>query len=108
MCTVSLHFITDEHGKPLGQARNDRFGGPMFDKSEVEERIRRAQRAILNPNTLSMRFLEGPDEDPMGRELTFSMNSICLQISGSDVADLSFCDLPGMMTRLTRVSRIRD
>ncbi|PSR80080.1 hypothetical protein PHLCEN_2v6810 [Hermanssonia centrifuga] len=97
MCTVSLHFITDEHGKPLGQARNDRFGGPMFDKSEVEERIRRAQRAILNPNTLSMRFLEGPDEDPIGRELTFSMNSICLQISGSDVADLSFCDLPGMI-----------
>ncbi|THG94608.1 hypothetical protein EW026_g6893 [Hermanssonia centrifuga] len=69
----------------------------MFDKSEVEERIRRAQRAILNPNTLSMRFLEGPDEDPIGRELTFSMNSICLQISGSDVADLSFCDLPGMI-----------
>lgn len=28
-------------------------------------------------------------------ELTFSTDYVSLQISGPDVADLSFCDLPG-------------
>jgi hypothetical protein len=67
----------------------------MYDKAHVEERIRRAQRAILNPSTPSSKFLNGQDEDPESRELTFSTNCVSLQITGRDVADLSFCDLPG-------------
>jgi hypothetical protein len=61
----------------------------------VEERIRRAQRAVLNPSEEPHLFLEGPDVDPLQRQLTFSSNCVSLQISGSDVADLSFVDLPG-------------
>ena len=49
-CIVSLRFITDEL---LGQARNEVFGSVIYDKSEVEERIRRAQRAILNPKKIA-------------------------------------------------------
>lgn len=67
----------------------------IHDKDDVEERIRRAQRAILNPGTLIRDFLDGHDEDPIGRELSFSKNCVCLEISGPDVADLSFVDLPG-------------
>lgn len=93
---MSLRFTTDEHGKGLGQARNEQFGGIIYDKSDVEERIRRAQRAILNPSTPSRQFLGGADEDPTLREVMFSSNCISLQIKGSDVADLSFCDLPGV------------
>ncbi|KAH8088967.1 P-loop containing nucleoside triphosphate hydrolase protein [Cristinia sonorae] len=96
-CLVSLRFITDARGQPLGQIRNEPFGEAIFDKDLVEERIRRAQRAILNPNTASREFLNGPDEDPTDRDLTFSMNCVSLQISGPDVADLSFCDLPGLI-----------
>ena len=48
-CIVSLRFITDAQGQLLGQARNDVFGSVIYDQSEVEDRIRRAQRAILNP-----------------------------------------------------------
>ncbi|THH15705.1 hypothetical protein EUX98_g9424 [Antrodiella citrinella] len=96
-CVVSLRFITDANGKPLGQIRNETFGEPIFDKELVEERIRRAQRAILNPSTSSRQFLEGVDEDPVDRDLTFSINCVSLQISGNDVADLSFCDLPGLI-----------
>jgi hypothetical protein len=92
---VFLHFTTDAKGQPLGQARNDPFGDVIYDKAEVEERIRRAQRAILNPSTPYHRFLENEDEDPWTRELTFSTNCVSLQISGRDVADLSFVDLPG-------------
>lgn len=94
-CTVSLRFTTDGRGQALGQARNEAFGEVIYDKAHVEERIRRAQRAILNPSTPSHEFLDGSDEDPAVREIRFSSNCISLQISGNDVADLSFCDLPG-------------
>lgn len=96
-CIISLRFITDAKGQPLNQIRNELFGPTIFDKSQVEERIRRAQRAILNPSTPYRRFFEGEDEDPDGHELTFSSNCVSLQISGKDVADLSFCDLPGTL-----------
>lgn len=92
---MSLRFTADARGKALGQAKNEQFGEVIYDKVQVEERIRRAQRAILNPSTPSHQFLEGPDEDPDAGEVTFSSNCISLQISGNDVADLSFCDLPG-------------
>lgn len=62
----------------------------------MEERIRRAQRAILNPDTHFQSFLDGDDEDPKERQLTFSKNTVCLEVSSEDVADLSFVDLPGM------------
>jgi len=91
---VSLRFIQDVNGQTLGQARNETFGDVITDKAEVEERIRRAQRAILNPSKPAKNFLQGDDGDE-GAELTFSVNCVSLQISGPDVADLSFCDLPG-------------
>jgi hypothetical protein len=93
---VSLRFTTDDTGQPLGQARNESFGPTIYNKIEVEERIRRAQRAILNPGTPYRQFLEGEDEDPKERQLTFSTNCVSLQINGAGVADLSFCDLPGV------------
>jgi hypothetical protein len=59
---------------------------------------------ILNPSIDSRRFLEGDDDDPPERQLTFSSNCICLEISGNDVADLSFCDLPGKLFSFTLAS----
>jgi hypothetical protein len=86
----------------LGQARNDPFGPIIYDKSKVEERIRRAQLAILNPKVAPASFLEDAAGDRTGVEsqLSFSLNAVTLQISGPDVADLSFCDLPGVFCRL--------
>ncbi|KAI0740579.1 P-loop containing nucleoside triphosphate hydrolase protein [Earliella scabrosa] len=95
-CVVSLHIVIDRDGKPLGHPRHEQFGDVIMDKDEVEDRIRRAQRAILNPSTDPKRFLED-DEDVLQRELTFSTNTVSLQISGPDVQDLSFCDLPGLI-----------
>lgn len=94
-CIVSLRFITDSDGQLLGQARNQVFGGIIYDKAQVEERIRRAQRAILNPKEPAKHFLEDKDKDRHRSELSFSSNCVSLQVSGPDVADLSFCDLPG-------------
>ena len=96
-CVVSLRFITDAQGQLLGQARNEVFGPVIHSQSEVEERIRRAQRAILNPKKSPKDFLEKEDEDVLVSELNFSNNCVSLQISGPEVADLSFCDLPGTL-----------
>ena len=95
-CTVSLRLTVDANGLPLGQARTEKFGDVIFDKAQVEERIRRAQRAILNQGTPARVFLTMLEPE---KEITdgFSANCITLHISGPDVADLSFCDLPGML-----------
>ncbi|KAF9476669.1 hypothetical protein BDN70DRAFT_950426, partial [Pholiota conissans] len=99
-CIVSLHFTTDSDGQPLGQARNERFGPIIYDKNEIEERIRRAQLAILTPKTSAKKFLSG-DTNKRSTQLSFSLNAVTLQISGPDVADLSFCDLPGLIASVS-------
>ena len=91
---VSLHIVT-EHGSTLSQPRKVNFGDPIYDKTLVTERIRRAQCAILNPDTPVTYFLEAPIDVLEERQLSFSSNSVCLEISGRDVEDLSFVDLPG-------------
>lgn len=89
---MSLRLHTDKHGQPT-PVRTVAFGAPISDPAEVAERIRRAQRAILNPSAKPKGFLNGDDE--AAPEITFSRNCVSLEISGPDVVDLSFVDLPG-------------
>jgi GTP-binding protein EngB required for normal cell division len=108
-CVVSLRFITDTTGQPLGQPRIDRFGETIFDSSLVEERVRRGQRAILNPTITSKTFLTGDDDDFFDdATLTFSTNSVILEISGPEVEDLAFCDLPGIIATASSTSKSSD
>ncbi len=73
----------------------------MTEKSDVTERIRRAQRAILTPSEPPDVFLSGADT---ATELSFSANRIVLNITGHDVTDLNFIDLPGLcLDKLLRV-----
>ncbi|KAJ3812204.1 P-loop containing nucleoside triphosphate hydrolase protein [Lentinula aff. lateritia] len=106
-CVVSIRTITDSTGQHLGQARNEHFGEVIYNKAEVEDRIRRAQRAILNPHIPRSQILMGDEEINDGRTLTFSSNYVSLQISGPDIADLSFCDLPGLI-RSTKEGSTND
>jgi hypothetical protein len=73
------------------------FGPSITDKSEVEDRIRRAQLAILNPNKAAADFLGSLGEKDRGEpnEVSFSSDLISVRISGQEVDDLSFVDLPG-------------
>ena len=97
---MELRKTFDENGEPLGAVTDIPFGPIITDKEDVEERIRRAQRAILNPRTPHEHFFSGADEDPAGgSELSFSKNCVCLELSGPDLTDLSFCDLPGTCPR---------
>jgi len=88
-------MVTDENGVDLDQPYSVEFGDPILDKPLVTERIRRAQSAILNPNIATRRVLEASLDTLEGRQLSFSSNSVCLEISGRDIDDLFFVDLPG-------------
>ncbi|KAJ6607333.1 P-loop containing nucleoside triphosphate hydrolase protein [Mycena sp. CBHHK59/15] len=88
---VALH-----HGQELPKSWPAAQQG--LDKAELEDRIRRAQRAILNPSKPSRTVLEDEDETP---EVSFTTNYISLQISGPEVADLSFVDLPGLIASMS-------
>jgi hypothetical protein len=66
-----------------------------MDQNMLEERIFRAQRAILNPSIPTQTFLEGGIDPSAPNELTFSSNIVCLEITGPDYSDISFVDLPG-------------
>jgi len=87
--------VADSNGSPLGQISSKPFGKVIYDKSEVEDRIRRAQRAILNPSKPADYFLGNSWDSDEESQTTFSMNTVVLEISGPEVPDLSFCDLPG-------------
>jgi hypothetical protein len=88
-----------------GQLRSETFGDTIYEdaKSEVEDRrVRRAQLAILNPSKNAKHYLTVQDaweRDPL--ESSFSKDCVMLEISGPDVADLSFCDLPGAVLHPT-------
>lgn len=84
---------------PNGQLHSEYFGKPIYEhaKSEVEDRIRRAQLAILNPNKDAKYYLTVEDWELDPTESSFSKDCVTLEISGPDVADLSFCDLPGLI-----------
>ncbi|KIY53536.1 hypothetical protein FISHEDRAFT_33028 [Fistulina hepatica ATCC 64428] len=107
-CVVSLRITTDAKGRPLGHAKNIRFGDVITDKACVEERIRRAQLAILNPKNNANDFLTVPLEGEQTSQLSFSSNCVSLEISGPDVADLSFCDLPGIIRTASGTTQTTD
>ena len=82
------------------------FGSPIKNKSEVEDRIRRAQLAILNPSRKATDFLGnlGHIDADITNEVSFSSDLISVRILGKEVDDLSFVDLPGMVPLCTTVS----
>ena len=105
-CQITLRKEEDDKGVQLTATsrciKSESFGGIITDIQDLEDMIKRAQLALLNPSVPSNRFVNydlnglttGP---PLGssRQLPFSSNIICLDISGPDLVDLSFIDLPG-------------
>ncbi|KAG8807393.1 hypothetical protein FRC17_004483, partial [Serendipita sp. 399] len=80
----------------------------MTDKTEVQERIRRAQQAILNPSRSIEEFLRAQPLDIEHNEHSFSQDFISARISGRDVDDLSFVDLPGIIASVRHGGREAD
>jgi hypothetical protein len=80
------------------------FGPPISDPDLVEDVIRRAQLAVLNPTVDMARFVdyvipEVPEAFPLGsrEHFGFSFCVVVLEITGPEVTDLTIVDLPGII-----------
>ncbi|KAF8503172.1 P-loop containing nucleoside triphosphate hydrolase protein [Gautieria morchelliformis] len=107
-CQVLLRFEKDETGQPISEVREVKFGPLLTDKSKLEEMLRCAQLVILNPSVPHTSFVDFdtsaivPGEPLLGdkKSLQFSSNVVPLDLSGPDSADLSFIDLPGIISNV--------
>lgn len=121
-CRISLQQDYD-YRPPQGVTRANPFG-PWFEKrrdikdfanlndpSKIEETLRWAQIATLNPKHDHSLYKPGTGEywkryhplssdggDAFRNEAAFSPNTVALDISAPGLADLSFYDLPGVFT----------
>jgi len=91
---VYLKLEVEEQGRSRW-ADEVAFGDALEDADLVEERIKQAQLAVLHPRVDPALFLRG-DQGPAGG-LSFTRNRVVIRISGHDLADLSFVDLPGII-----------
>ncbi|CAE6452553.1 unnamed protein product [Rhizoctonia solani] len=107
-CTVHLRFLKDASGNDINPIRNVQFGSIITRKTDVEDRLRRAQLAILNPGVDSALYLRDPVPRPSSAAVAFSENFVSVEISGPDVTDLSFCDLPGIIANVREGSDEAD
>lgn len=64
--------------------------GVITDRFQVEERLRRAQRAVLSPNTNPNDFLDTPEDECPPAELSFTSDYVEIEISDRDLTNLSF------------------
>ncbi|CAE7110326.1 unnamed protein product [Rhizoctonia solani] len=91
---VFLKFERSENDSRSDLGDEIPFGGPLDDPELVEERIKLAQVAVLNPHVDPELILRG--EIPHGG-LSFTKNAVIVKLSGRELADLSFVDLPGII-----------
>ena len=102
-CRLSIRWEFDDEGKPLGKVEESSFGMPITNKDDVELSLRRAQAAVLNPEFPPSFFVSISEHDLAAvmlnndKTLRFSRNVLCVDISGPDLTDLAFVDLPGII-----------
>jgi hypothetical protein len=99
-CRISIRTEYDAHGRRLAEVKETRFGSTITAVQDVELALRRATAAVLNPHVDPGVFLDMADTDTLRRnqdpkQLRFSRNTVVVDISGPDLTDLSFIDLPG-------------
>lgn len=96
-CQVYLRFEKDDYGNRLPDVTERPFGPVLLVKKELEVMLRRAQLAVLNPMTPMDDFLDLDVDTDFANQLPFSSNVVCINVSGPDIPDLSFIDLPGVL-----------
>ena len=97
-CMVSIRYeFDDETGARLEEPTKVDFGGVIGSISDVEERVRRAQIAVLNPRLAPDTVLLSHDLTQITNELKFTENVVCLSIEGPNVGNLTLVDLPGLI-----------
>lgn len=83
-----------DHWSKLDKTERQHFK-TVHSKEDLEDVLRRAQVAILNPYTDPATYLYNSEALSESVEVEFSPNVISLEVSGPDLPELSFYDLPG-------------
>ncbi|KDQ56136.1 hypothetical protein JAAARDRAFT_158878 [Jaapia argillacea MUCL 33604] len=98
-CRISIRWEFDRSGRRLDEIREVPFGEEISDHGVVELALRRAQSAVLNPQIPPTQFLSMSKAELTSaqRVVDFSRNMLCVEISGPDMPELSFIDLPGII-----------
>ncbi|KAK0196875.1 P-loop containing nucleoside triphosphate hydrolase protein [Armillaria mellea] len=102
-CKISIRREFDKNGEHMDDISETPFGGLITDKSAVESLLRRAQLSVLNPGIPIEKILHAPREEltkwseQSQKVQPFSRNVVCVDLSGPELTDLSFIDLPGLI-----------
>ncbi|KIO31584.1 hypothetical protein M407DRAFT_67645 [Tulasnella calospora MUT 4182] len=107
-CKISLRFSVDRTGQPLTVVRDIPFGPTLYNAEDVEKMLRRAQRAILRPDLDPVLFVDDSDLHVFGVPMTFSRNCVSIQVTGPNVSDLYFYDLPGIIANVGDGGNVAD
>jgi hypothetical protein len=100
-CQISIRREVDICGNVMDKPLEIPFGESITNKKDVEIALRRAQVAALNPN-ISFGAILSQSLEELARQsyandplLPFSRDTICVDLEGPELTDLSFIDLPG-------------
>ncbi|KAF7586427.1 hypothetical protein BBP40_008916 [Aspergillus hancockii] len=107
MYDVTRKSRAPRRSQPLGpwteQDQEDELFITLSDKSQVQEAIKWAQLAILNPAQPSREYVPGENTGTSDYcQVKFSPNVVRLDISAPDFPNLSFYDLPGVISQAER------
>ncbi|KAK1234389.1 hypothetical protein PQX77_002427 [Marasmius sp. AFHP31] len=110
-CRIYIRTEYNAGGKSLDEVKEVPFGRSITDKSKVEDAIRKAQFAVLNPGVKHEAILSSdvgnlPSLVSGKSPLPFSRNVVCIDLEGPDLTDLSFVDLPGIIQNAPQESMI--
>ncbi|KAF6744348.1 P-loop containing nucleoside triphosphate hydrolase protein [Ephemerocybe angulata] len=96
-CEIRLQFLYDEHGEVMTSPRIVPFQ-TVADPKSVEIWLKRAQVAILSPDTDASIFHDKSSEELKALQtLPFSKNTIEILVRDPEGTDLCFVDLPGII-----------
>ncbi|CAE6498607.1 unnamed protein product [Rhizoctonia solani] len=104
---VYLRFESGKSGY-AGKTKEIQFGPQMTNRMEVQERIRRAQLAILNPTIEPSNFLDAEENASYPSSRSFSQNCVIVALSGNELSDLNFVDLPGLIANVADDRNVGD
>ncbi|KAL2861487.1 P-loop containing nucleoside triphosphate hydrolase protein [Aspergillus pseudodeflectus] len=101
----SRRISKPKKSEPLGpwhpQDQEDELFTTITEKGKIEDVIKWAQLAILNPGSPSASYVPGENNetDPSHCQVKFSPNIVRLDISARGFPSLSFYDLPGVINQ---------
>lgn len=106
-CQISLRIMYDVKGILLSEPRVIPFGETLHNSEEVEMRLFRAQSAVLQLPLMEEfsvnQFLQDDYEVPAKHPVDFSRNVVTLEVCGPDLVNVTFIDLPGIISNANQV-----